>query len=164
MAEFTHFNAQGESQMVDVSEKSTTYRQAVACGQVFMELETLEKIYDLQIAKGNVLEVARLAGIMAAKQTPHLIPLCHPLNISAVNIGFTRQKQSILIEATVRVSGQTGVEMEAMTAVSVAGLTIYDMCKAIDRSMIISNVCLLRKEGGKSGLFEREGKPCQPKS
>jgi len=163
MAEFTHFNAHGESQMVDVSAKAVTYRQAVAYGQVFMEGETLEKIYDLHIAKGNVLEVARLAGIMAAKQTPHLIPLCHPLGISAVTISFSRQQQAIMIEATVRVSGQTGVEMEAMTAVSVAGLTIYDMCKGIDRSMVISNICLMRKEGGKSGLFEREDNPCQGK-
>jgi len=163
MAEFTHFNAQGESHMVDVSAKAVTYRQAVASGQIFMATETLEKIYDLQIAKGNVLEVARLAGIMAAKQTPHLIPLCHPLAISAVTISFIRQQHSIMMEATVRVSGQTGVEMEAMTAVSVAGLTIYDMCKAIDRSMVISNICLMRKEGGKSGLFEREDNPCQEK-
>ncbi|MBC8016488.1 MAG: cyclic pyranopterin monophosphate synthase MoaC [Sporomusaceae bacterium] len=163
MAEFTHFNAQGESHMVDVSAKAVTHRQAVAYGQIFMEAETLEKIYDLQIAKGNVLEVARLAGIMAAKQTQHLIPLCHPLLITSVAITFSRQQQSIGIEATVRVSGQTGVEMEAMTAVSVAGLTIYDMCKAIDRSMVISNICLMRKEGGKSGLFERGDKPCQQK-
>lgn len=163
MAEFTHFNAQGESHMVDVSAKAVTHRQAVAYGQIFMEAETLEKIYDMQIAKGNVLEVARLAGIMAAKQTQHLIPLCHPLAISSVSISFSRQQQSIMIEATVRVSGQTGVEMEAMTAVSVAGLTIYDMCKAIDRSMVISNICLMRKEGGKSGLFEREDNPCQEK-
>lgn len=163
MAEFTHFNAQGESHMVDVSAKTVTYRQAVASGQVFMAVDTLEKIYELDIAKGNVLEVARLAGIMAAKQTPHLIPLCHPLAISAVTISFTRQQQSIMIEATVRVSGQTGVEMEAMTAVAIAGLTIYDMCKAIDRSMVISNICLMRKEGGKSGLFEREDNPCQEK-
>lgn len=163
MAEFTHFNAQGESHMVDVSAKAVTHRQAVAYGQIFMEAETLEKIYDQQIAKGNVLEVARLAGIMAAKQTQHLIPLCHPLLISSVAIKFNRQQQSIGIEATVRVSGQTGVEMEAMTAVSVAGLTIYDMCKAIDRSMVISNICLMRKEGGKSGLFERGDQPCQEK-
>ena len=163
MAEFTHFNARGESHMVDVSDKAVTYRQAVAYGQIFMEAGTLEKIYDLQIAKGNVLEVARLAGIMAAKQTPHLIPLCHPLSISAVTVSFSRQQQSIIIEATVKVSGQTGVEMEAMTAVSVAGLTIYDMCKAIDRSMVISNICLMRKEGGKSGLFERTDNPCQGK-
>ena len=163
MAEFTHFNAQGESHMVDVSEKAVTYRQAVACGQIFMEVDTLDKIYDLQIAKGNVLEVARLAGIMAAKQTPHLIPLCHPLAISAVTISFTRMQQSIMLEATVKVSGQTGVEMEAMTAASIAALTIYDMCKAIDRSMVISNICLMRKEGGKSGLFIREDNPCQEK-
>lgn len=163
MAEFTHFNAQGESHMVDVSGKGVTHRQAVAYGQVFMEIATLEKIYDLQITKGNVLEVARLAGIMAAKQTQHLIPLCHPLLISSVAITFTRLAQSIGIEGKVTVSGQTGVEMEAMTAVSIAALTIYDMCKAIDRSMVISNICLLRKEGGKSGLFEREDTPCQQK-
>jgi len=163
MAELTHFNAQGESHMVDVSAKGVTQREAVAYGEIFMERATLERIYDLKIAKGNVLEVARLAGIMAAKQTQHLIPLCHPLLISSVAITFTRQEQSIEIEGKVRVSGQTGVEMEAMTAVSIAGLTIYDMCKAIDRSMVISNVCLLRKDGGKSGLFEREGKPCQQK-
>lgn len=163
MAGFTHFNVHGESQMVDVSTKAVTHRQALAYGQIFMEAETLEKIYDLQIAKGNVLEVARLAGIMAAKQTQNLIPLCHPLLISSVTISFSRQQQSIGIEAAVRVSGQTGVEMEAMIAVSVAGLTIYDMCKAIDRSMVISNICLIRKEGGKSGLFEREDNPCQEK-
>ena len=163
MAEFTHFNALGESHMVDVSAKIATYRQAVAGGQVFMKLETLEKIYDLQIAKGNVLEVARLAGIMAAKQTHHLIPLCHPLAISAVEIRFIRLEQSIMIEATVKMSGQTGVEMEALTAVSVTALTIYDMCKAVDRSMVISNLCLIRKEGGKSGLFEREDNPCREK-
>lgn len=163
MTEFTHFNANGESHMVDVTAKNITYRQAVACGQIFMELETLAKIYDLQIAKGNVLEVARLAGIMAAKQTHHLIPLCHPLPISAVTISFTRLEKSIMLEATVKVSGQTGVEMEALTAASVAALTVYDMCKAIDKNMMISNICLLRKEGGKSGLFEREGNPCQEK-
>lgn len=163
MAEFTHFNTKGESRMVDVSAKDVTHRQAVARGQIFMEKETLEKIYDSKIAKGNVLEVARLAGIMAAKQTQHLIPLCHPLLISSVGINFIRSHQSILIEATVRVSGQTGVEMEAMTAVSVAALTVYDMCKAIDRSMVISDICLIKKEGGKSGLFERKDDPCQGK-
>lgn len=163
MAEFTHFNAKGESHMVDVTDKAVTYRQAVAYGQVFMEAETLEKIYDQKIAKGNVLEVARLAGIMAAKQTSHLIPLCHPLAISGVTITFSRREKSVCIEATVKVSGQTGVEMEAMTAVSIAGLTIYDMCKGIDRSMVISTICLIRKEGGKSGLFERREHPCQEK-
>lgn len=163
MAEFTHFNANGESHMVDVSAKAVTYRQAVACGQIFMNLETMKKIYDLKITKGNVLEVARLAGIMAAKQTHQLIPLCHPLPISAISISFTRLPQSIMFEATVKVSGQTGVEMEAMTAASITALTIYDMCKAIDHSMVISNICLMRKEGGKSGLFERGDNPCQVK-
>jgi len=163
MAEFTHFNAQGESHMVDVAAKPVTTREAVARGQVFMEEVTLNKIYDCQIAKGNVLEVARLAGIMAAKQTQHLIPLCHPLPISSVEIAFTRQEKAIVIDASVKVSGQTGVEMEALTAVSVAALTIYDMCKAVDRSMVISNICLMKKAGGKSGLFERKDDPCQVK-
>lgn len=155
MGEFTHFNAQGESRMVDVTEKAATFRQAVARGQVYMEKATLERIYNKEIAKGDVLEVARLAGIMAAKQTQHLIPFCHPLLISGVTIDFVRQEQSVGIEAAVKVTGQTGVEMEALTAVSVAALTIYDMCKAIDRSMVISNIGLMRKEGGKSGLYER---------
>ena len=141
--------------MVDVTEKAATFRQAVARGQVYMEKATLERIYNKEIAKGDVLEVARLAGIMAAKQTQHLIPLCHPLLISGVTIDFVRQEQSVGIEAAVKVTGQTGVEMEALTAVSVAALTIYDMCKAIDRSMVISNIGLMRKEGGKSGLYER---------
>ena len=141
--------------MVDVTEKAATFRQAVARGQVYMEKATLERIYNKEIAKGDVLEVARLAGIMAAKQTQHLIPLCHPILISGVTIDFVRQEQSVGIEAAVKVTGQTGVEMEALTAVSVAALTIYDMCKAIDRSMVISNIGLMRKEGGKSGLYER---------
>lgn len=155
MGEFTHFNAQGESRMVDVTEKAVTFREATAKGQIYMERETLEKIYNKEFAKGDVLEVARLAGIMAAKQTHQLIPLCHPLLISGVTLDFTRLGNSIGIEATVKVSGQTGVEMEAMTAVSVAALTIYDMCKAVDRSMVISQVGLMKKAGGKSGVYER---------
>lgn len=160
MGDFSHFNEQGESRMVDVTDKPVTNRVAVARGQVFMKEETLQKIYDSQIVKGNVLEVARLAGIMGAKQTHQLIPLCHPLTVSGIELSFYRQQKSILIEAAVKVSGQTGVEMEALTAVSVAALTIYDMCKAVDRAMVISNICLVHKEGGASGLFERKDDPC----
>lgn len=160
MGDFSHFNEQGESRMVDVTDKPVTNRVAVARGQVFMKEATLQKIYDSQIVKGNVLEVARLAGIMGAKQTHQLIPLCHPLTVSGIELSFYRQQKSILIEATVKVSGQTGVEMEALTAVSVAALTIYDMCKAVDRGMVISNICLVHKEGGASGLFERKDDPC----
>nr|WP_092075104.1 cyclic pyranopterin monophosphate synthase MoaC [Dendrosporobacter quercicolus]NSL50062.1 cyclic pyranopterin monophosphate synthase MoaC [Dendrosporobacter quercicolus DSM 1736]SDN32952.1 cyclic pyranopterin monophosphate synthase subunit MoaC [Dendrosporobacter quercicolus] len=160
MGDFSHFNEQGESRMVDVTDKPVTNRVAVARGQVFMKEETLQKIYDSQIVKGNVLEVARLAGIMGAKQTHQLIPLCHPLTVSGIELSFYRQQKSVLIEAAVKVSGQTGVEMEALTAVSVAALTIYDMCKAVDRAMVISNICLVHKEGGASGLFERKDDPC----
>lgn len=152
---FTHFNDRGESHMVDVTEKISTKREATARGTVHMEAATLEHIYEHRISKGDVLEVARLAGIMAAKQTSQLIPLCHPLFISGVEIGFERGENCIHIEATVRITGQTGVEMEALTAVSVAALTIYDMCKAIDKRMVFSDICLVRKTGGKSGTFER---------
>lgn len=160
MAEFTHFNERGESHMVDITDKPVTNRIALARGQVFMKETTVEKIYDSKITKGNVLEVARLAGIMGAKQTHQLIPLCHPLAVSGIELNFYRQQKSILIEATVKVSGPTGVEMEALTAVSIAALTIYDMCKAVDRAMIISNICLVHKEGGASGIFERKDAPC----
>jgi cyclic pyranopterin phosphate synthase len=141
--------------MVDVTEKTATRREATAKGTVHMEAATLEQIYEHRIAKGDVLEVARLAGIMAAKQTSSLIPLCHPLFITGIEIGFQRGENCIHIEATVRITGQTGVEMEALTAVSVAALTIYDMCKAIDKRMVFSDICLVRKSGGKSGTFER---------
>lgn len=152
---FTHFNNRGESHMVDVTEKTATKREAIARGTVHMEAATLEEIYAHRISKGDVLEVARLAGIMAAKQTSQLIPLCHPLFITGVEIGFARGENCIHIEAAVRVTGQTGVEMEALTAVSVAALTIYDMCKAIDKRMVFSDICLVKKTGGKSGTFER---------
>lgn len=155
MAEFTHFNSRGESHMVDVTDKQVTKREAVAQGTVYMEPATLEEIYAHRMAKGDVLEVARLAGIMAAKQTSQLIPLCHPLFLTGVELNFTRGGSCIYIEATVRTSGQTGVEMEALTAVSVAALTIYDMCKAIDKRMTLSDIRLMKKTGGKSGTFER---------
>lgn len=155
--EFTHFDEVGASRMVDVSDKNITKRIAVAGGKVTMKKETLSAILDMKIKKGNVFEVARLAAIMAVKQTPHLIPLCHPLNISRVNVEFETNVDlgEVYIEVTVGLSGQTGVEMEALTGVSVAALTIYDMCKAVDKEMVIGEICLLKKSGGKSGEFVR---------
>ena len=155
MPEFTHIDTQGRVRMVDVTEKKLTLRVAVAQGLVSMNSNTFEKIMSRTTAKGNVLETARIAGIMAAKRTSDLIPMCHPLNITHISIDFfpDKTKHIIRIEAEVRIFGQTGVEMEALTAVSVAGLTIYDMCKSYDREMIISNIRLLKKSGGKSGVF-----------
>ena len=152
----THFDAKGDAAMVDVSEKDVTHRIAVARGRIEMAAETLALIEDGGHKKGDVLGVARLAGIMAAKRTADLIPLCHPLMLSKVAVELTpdRSDPAIDIEATVKVSGQTGVEMEALTAVAVAALTIYDMCKAVDRGMRIDAVRLALKDGGKSGRFE----------
>ena len=157
MEEFTHIDKKGRVRMVDVSDKKPTLRVAVAQGTVSMNQETLEKILNQSTKKGNVLETARIARIMAAKKTPDLIPMCHPLNITHVAVDFfpDEAKNSIKIQASVRAMDQTGVEMEAMTAVSVAGLTLYDMCKSYDRTMTISEICLLEKSGGKSGLFVR---------
>jgi cyclic pyranopterin monophosphate synthase len=158
MSDFTHFDTQGHVRMVDVTEKKPTLRIAVAQGIVSMNSDTFEKIMSRSTAKGNVLETARIAGIMAAKKTSGLIPMCHPLNISHISIDFFPDKTTsiIRIESTVRIIDQTGVEMEALTAVSIAGLTIYDMCKSYDREMIISDICLLEKSGGKSGVFIRK--------
>ncbi|RLB72388.1 MAG: cyclic pyranopterin monophosphate synthase MoaC [Deltaproteobacteria bacterium] len=155
--ELTHFDKEGKAIMVDVSEKSLTIREAVAGGEVRMKPEVLQQILSQRIKKGDVFAVARLAGIMAAKQTSALIPLCHPLPLSAIEIDFDSDPQHglVTISATTKVTGQTGVEMEALTAVSVAALTIYDMCKAIDREMVIGEICLLKKTGGKSGTFSR---------
>jgi cyclic pyranopterin phosphate synthase len=157
MKNFTHIDEQGHVRMVDVSGKKPTLRVAIARGVVSMSQETFEKILDQKVKKGNVLETARIAGIMAAKKTSELIPMCHPLNITHIAIDFfpDKVKNSIRIEAAVRAIDQTGVEMEALTAVSVTGLTIYDMCKSYDRAMTISDICLLEKSGGKSGLFVR---------
>jgi cyclic pyranopterin phosphate synthase len=143
--------------MVDVTEKPETVRTAVAQSLICMKPETFEKIYNQDIKKGNVLETARIAGIMAAKKTAEFIPLCHPLFITHIKIDFFPNKQasSITIKAFVRLNGKTGVEMEALTAASVAGLTIYDMCKSYDRGMTISDIYLLEKSGGKSGAFFR---------
>jgi len=157
MAEFTHIDPKGHVRMVDVSEKSATHRTATARGVVSMNPETFWKIRDMNVKKGNVLETARIAGIMAAKKTADLIPMCHPLNISHASVEFIpdEAQHRIIIKATVRLTGKTGVEMEALTAVSVAALTIYDMCKSHDREMTLSEICLLEKSGGKSGTFVR---------
>jgi cyclic pyranopterin phosphate synthase len=158
MAELSHLDERGRARMVDVSAKEITSRTAVARGAIHMRPETLALILEDKIEKGDVFSVARVAGIMAAKKTSELIPMCHPLNITSVEIDLTaaRDPARVDIEATVHVSGKTGVEMEAMTAVSVAGLTIYDMCKAVDREMIIGEIRLVKKSGGKSGTFIRK--------
>ncbi len=157
MNKLSHVDAQGRARMVDVGEKAVTAREAVATGTVRMSPEVLRLLVAGQMPKGDVLAVARVAGIMAAKKTPELIPLCHPLPISAVSVEFTPQEDAgiLAIAARVQVEGKTGVEMEALTAVSVAALTIYDMCKAVDKGMVISDICLLKKTGGKSGTYER---------
>lgn len=154
-SDLTHFDAQGASRMVDVGAKEITQRVARAESFVVMQPETLQRISDRQVTKGNVLEVARLAGIMATKRTADLIPLCHPLGIDAVEVDLQIvDSRTIRIEAVVRVQGRTGVEMEALTAVTVAGLTVYDMCKAVDRAMTLGPTRLLEKSGGKSGHFK----------
>ena len=158
MAQLSHLDEQGRARMVDVSEKEVTSRNAIARGSIHMRAETLSLILEDKIEKGDVFSVARVAGIMAAKKTSELIPMCHPLNITSVEIELSPQRDPcrVDIEASVRVSGKTGVEMEAMTAVSVAGLTIYDMCKAVDREMSIAEIRLVKKSGGKSGTFIRK--------
>ena len=158
MAQLNHLDEQGRARMVDVSDKEITSRIAVARGSIRMHPETLTLILEEKIEKGDVFSVARVAGIMAAKKTSELIPMCHPLNITSVEVELTpgEKPARVDIEASVRVSGKTGVEMEAMTAVSVAGLTIYDMCKAVDREMTISEIRLVEKSGGKSGRFIRK--------
>ena len=157
MSELTHFDEEGASRMVDVSAKPVSLRSARASGLVRMEPATLALILNRGLAKGDVCEVARLAGIMAAKRTGDLIPLCHPLGIDAVDVSLIPwDERTLHIEATVKVTGRTGVEMEALTAVSVAALTVYDMCKAIDRGMVIDQVRLEEKSGGRSGHYRRE--------
>lgn len=153
----THFDDQGASRMVDVADKAITLRVARASGRVAMQPQTLARIQQRGFAKGDVLEVARLAGIMGAKRTAELIPLCHTLPLEGVSIQFSfPDDRTVVIEAEVKVTAKTGVEMEALTAVTAAGLTIYDMCKAIDRSMAITEVRLEEKAGGRSGHFVRE--------
>jgi len=156
MSELTHFDDHGASRMVDTSAKPETLREARASGLVRLAPATAALIRDKALAKGDVLEVARLAGIMAAKRTGELIPLCHPLPITSATVDFSFPAEDLLrIEATVRVFGRTGVEMEALTAVTVAALTVYDMCKAVDRVMTIERVRLEEKSGGRSGTFRR---------
>jgi cyclic pyranopterin phosphate synthase len=156
MAKLTHFDEHGASRMVDTSEKVETLRQARASGIIRLAPATVSLIRDRAMAKGDVLEVARLAGIMAAKRTSDLIPLCHPLPLTSVQVDLAFAGDDLLrIEATARVFGRTGVEMEALTAVSVAALTVYDMCKAVDRTMTIERIRLEEKSGGRSGSFRR---------
>jgi cyclic pyranopterin phosphate synthase len=162
MADLTHFNNSGRARMVDVSAKTLTERTATAQGRVLLNPDTLVKIQQGKIAKGDVLAVAQVAGVMGAKRTPDLIPMCHPILLTSVDIGFEENASldhdglcSITITATAKTTGPTGVEMEAMTAVSVAALTIYDMCKAVDKGMSFSGVCLMAKSGGKSGIYTR---------
>ena len=156
MSELSHFDDSGASRMVDVADKAVTFRQARASGTVTMQTETLGLIRDKKVVKGDVFEVARLAGIMAVKRTADLIPLCHPIGMDKVELEFSIENDhTVRIEARVAVHARTGVEMEALTAVSVAALTVYDMCKAVDRGMTIGPFVLLEKSGGKSGHFQR---------
>ena len=153
--ELTHFNEHGKAKMVDVSEKSDTKRTAIAKGSIEMNPETIEVIKQGKIKKGDVLSVAQVGGIMGAKKTWDLIPMCHNIFLSGADINFNVLEDEIEIEATVSTIGKTGVEMEALTAVSMAALTIYDMCKAIDKDMVINNIRLVKKVGGKSGEYVR---------
>jgi cyclic pyranopterin monophosphate synthase len=157
MNRLTHIDEEGRIRMVDVTDKGVTTRQATARGKVSLKPETLDAILEGKTRKGNVMEAARIAGIMAAKKTADLIPMCHPLAVTHVRVDFRpgREEGAIFIEASVRILGQTGVEMEALTAVSIAALTIYDMCKSMDREMTISDIRLIEKSGGKSGTFVR---------
>lgn len=156
--QLSHIDSRGRASMVDVTKKAATDREAVATGFVLMKKETLRLITDDKIAKGNVFETARLAGIMAAKKTDSLIPLCHPLMITSVSVDFkpVKTKGRVDVIAKVKCLGQTGVEMEALTAVSIAALTIYDMCKAVDKGIVISDIMLQEKRGGKSGIWKRK--------
>ena len=158
MKKLTHFDGEGRARMVDVGAKAETRRIAVVSGKVIMKPETLRRIMDKKMEKGDVFGVARLAGIMAAKRTGEIIPLCHPLSIDTVEINFQPdvRHSRVNIETTVKSSGKTGVEMEALVATAAAALTIYDMCKAVDRGMIISEIMLLKKSGGKSGKYVRK--------
>jgi cyclic pyranopterin phosphate synthase len=155
----THFNQQGRAQMVDVSEKETTKRTATAYAKILMNEETLTLIREGKMKKGDVLAVAQVAGVMAAKKTSEIIPMCHPLPLTKIDINFHEVAGEAALEvyATVVTTYVTGVEMEALTAVSAAALTVYDMCKAVDKGMVITNLCLMEKTGGKNGDFHREG-------
>ena len=154
MKDFTHINKQGRAKMVDVSEKDITARTARAMGTVYMNAETINIIKRGGIKKGDVLSVAQIGGIMAAKRTSEIIPMCHNVNLTGIDINFTVNTESIEIESTVKCKGETGVEMEALTAVSAAALTIYDMCKSIQKNMVIGEIRLVEKTGGKSGDYK----------
>ncbi len=158
MSGFTHFDQDGNAVMVDVSDKDTTERTATAAGSIYMQPETMKLIMEGGVKKGDVLTVAQLAGIMGAKKTPDLIPLCHPLALTSVKVDLAcdPERNAVDITATCKLKGMTGVEMEALTAVSIAGLTVYDMCKAVDKGMQITDIRLKHKAGGKSGTFEAE--------
>ena len=158
MKEFTHIDDSGAVRMVDVTDKVQTDRRAVAEGRIIMNSDTFARITDTRVKKGNVLETARISGVMAAKKTSDVVPMCHPLFITYVRIDFFPEPElsAFRIEAEVRVKGETGVEMEALHAVSVAGLTIYDMCKAYDKDMTLEGIRLMAKSGGKSGIYRRE--------
>lgn len=158
MKKLSHLDKEGKAKMVDITVKPLTNREAVARGSVYMEPGTIKLIVDKKVPKGDVFSVARIAGIMAAKKTSELIPMCHPLDITAIDIQFNLnpKKCKIDIESRVSIVGRTGVEMEALTAVSIAALTIYDMCKAVDKEMVISEIMLMEKRGGKSGVFKRK--------
>ena len=156
MSDFTHFNEQGRARMVDVTDKPPSYRSATAAGTVRMLPSTVEAIRTGGVPKGDVLAVAQVAGIMAAKRTSDIIPMCHPLALTGVDIRFALREDAVDIEATVRCKGETGVEMEALTAVSASALTVYDMCKALQKDMVISEIRLLEKTGGKSGDYHRK--------
>jgi len=154
----THINVEGTARMVDVGAKAVTVREAIARGKIFMKKETLRLLKKNALPKGNALEAARLAGILAAKKTAELIPLCHSLGLDFVDVKLQLKNDGIEIEATACCTGKTGVEMEALVSVSVAALTLYDMCKAVDKMMVIGEICLIKKSGGRSGEFVRPGK------
>ena len=158
MAEFTHFNEQGRARMVDVGEKPISQRTAVAAGRVLVSEETFALIQSGGMKKGDVLTVAQIAGVMGAKHTPDIIPMCHPILMDGIDLALTldENRRSVEIQATVSCDGRTGVEMEALTAVSTAALTVYDMCKAVQKDMVITDIRLLRKTGGVHGDYERE--------
>jgi cyclic pyranopterin phosphate synthase len=160
MAKLTHFDKKGRAKMVDVSKKAETLREAVVRGSIFMNPKTFKKMMSGEISKGDVFAVAKVAGIMAAKKTSEIIPMCHPLSLSHVEVNFFpfKKESRIDIEARVKIKAQTGVEMEGFVAVAIVGLTIYDMCKAIDRGMVLSNIHLVKKTGGKSGTYTAKRK------
>ena len=158
MSRLTHFDDKGRPQMVDITEKDVTRREAIASGTISMKPETFQMITKGEIKKGNVFEVSKIAGIMAAKRTSDLIPMSHPIDVTSVEISFRPDplKSEVEVESKVRVVSRTGVEMEALTAVSIAALTVYDMCKSLDREMVITDIRLIEKQGGKSGGYKRE--------